>query len=322
VRQGEKPAQQNQFDELAMGGIDVGTKTVAALSDGTFIENPRFYQKAEEKLVALQQAVSNRKRGSNRRKKAIAKLAKHHHYIANMRKDYSHKESRKIVTKGDAIFFEDLKIANRVRRPKPKENPDNPGHFDPNGAARKAGLNKSILDAAWGMLYQFTLYKAEDAGKMCMKVNPNYTSQVCHYCSAFADVKLTLNKRVFECEHCQEVSDRDTNAAINIRARGMALLKEKGQVLSFGLKSEKPTLATTTIATKEDAISNNKANAAKTTNSTTITREAVQQHVDTLPLARIEAGNTAKASKEVVQHKRKKAQKTEPLAIQLTLDFK
>jgi putative transposase len=127
-------------------GIDLGVTHFAALSNGEFIDHPRYIRKAEKKLVKAQLALSRKKRGSHRRKKAVQRVAAHHRKIANQRKDFQHKASRRLVKCYQVIVFEDLQTANLTKHPKPKQDEET-GQYLPNGASTKAGLNKSILDA-------------------------------------------------------------------------------------------------------------------------------------------------------------------------------
>ena len=90
----------------------------------------------------------------------------------------------------------------------------------PNGAAAKGGLNKSIVDAGWGMFQQFCVYKAANAGRAVLFVNPRYTSQICSGCGTI--VKKELSERWHSCE-CGCSLDRDHNAAINILRLGRSL---------------------------------------------------------------------------------------------------
>jgi putative transposase len=197
-------------------GIDLGIYHFAALSSGDIIDNPRHYRKAEKKLVAVQKEVSRKKRGSNRRKKAIKRLGKAHRKVRNQRQDFLHQWSRRLVNTYEAIVFEDLKPANMSRAPKPKQ--DENGKYLPNGAAVKAGLNKSILDAGWSNFVSLCEYKAECAGAVQVyKVDPYKTSQVCSACLHEGPHK-DLDERVHTCEECGLVLDRDVNAACNILA--------------------------------------------------------------------------------------------------------
>ena len=201
-------------------GIDVGLKSFLALADGTFIENPRHYRKAEKALKRAQRRVSRRKKGSQRRRKAVKWLARKHQKIARQRRDFHHKTALALVRQYDTIYFEDLQVANLSKAPEPKPAPDKPGHYLPNGAAAKAGLNKSIQDAGW---YQFRVIlscKAAYAGKRAVAVPPAYTSQDCSGCGERVQKRLSVRTHV--CPFCGLVLDRDTNAALNILWAGQA----------------------------------------------------------------------------------------------------
>jgi putative transposase len=196
-------------------GIDLGITHFAACSDGSMIDNPRHYRKAEKRLKKLQQSLSRKKKGSHRRKKAVKAVANAHRKIRNQRKDFLHKESRKLVNRYQVIVFEDLKPANLSKAPKPKQ--DENGKYLPNGAAAKSGLNKSINDAGWSSFTEMVKAKAECAGRTVIFVNPSYTSQVCSGCGTIA--KKDLSERWHSCS-CGCELDRDTNAAINILRLG------------------------------------------------------------------------------------------------------
>ncbi len=196
-------------------GLDLGVTHFAALSDGTFIDNPRHYRKAEKKLARLQQTLSRKKRGSHRRQKAVKQVARVHRKIRHQRKDFLHKESKKLVDRYQVMVFEDLQPANLVKRPKPKQ--DETGKYLPNGAAAKGGLNKSISDTGWAQFVQYCSYKAASAGREVVKVNPKYTSQMCSQCGQVR--KKDLSERWHSCD-CRGELDRDTNAARNILRLG------------------------------------------------------------------------------------------------------
>ena len=199
-------------------GIDLGLLHFATLSDGSTIENPRYYRKAERKLERLQQALARKKRGSTRRKKAVKQVAKAHRKVASQRKDFLHKASRSLVNSYGLIVFEELQPANMSKRPKPKQ--DEQGNYVPNGAAAKGGLNKSIVDAGWAMFQQFCIYKAANAGREVLFVNPRYTSQICSGCGAVK--KKELSERWHSCA-CGAELDRDYNAALNILVLGRSI---------------------------------------------------------------------------------------------------
>jgi len=198
-------------------GIDLGLLHFAALSDGTFINNPRYYRKAEKTLERRQQVLSRKKRGSHRREKARRLVAKAHRKIRNQRRDFLHKQAKRLVERYQTIVFEDLQTEHLVKRPKAKQ--DENGKYLPNGASAKAGLNTSILDAGWGMFVDLCSFKAACAGRNVVKVNPYKTSQVCSACLRECPHK-ELDERTHICIHCGVVLDRDTNAAVNILRLG------------------------------------------------------------------------------------------------------
>ncbi|MFL5654620.1 MAG: RNA-guided endonuclease InsQ/TnpB family protein [Ktedonobacteraceae bacterium] len=197
-------------------GIDLGVTHLATLSNGEMIEHPGHYRRGEKKLAKCQQVLARKKKGSHRRKKAGRAVAKAHRKIARQRHDFSHKASRKLVNRYQVIVFEDIQMSNLVRKPKPKKD-EATGQYLPNGAASKGGLNKSILDAGWGMFVSMCSCKAEEAGRTLLKVSPKYTSQLCSNCGTVR--KKDLSERWHSCD-CGAELDRDVNAAINILERG------------------------------------------------------------------------------------------------------
>ena len=161
-------------------GIDLGVTHFAALSNGEFIDYPRYLRLSEKKLTKAQQALSRKKKGSHRRKKAAQQVANYHRKIANQRKDFHHKAARKLVNRYQVIIFEDLQVNNLTSAPAPKQ--DDNGNYLPNGAAAKAGLNKSILDAGWSTFTGMVSVKAAWAGRTVIFVDPSRTSQICPNC--------------------------------------------------------------------------------------------------------------------------------------------
>ncbi len=190
-------------------GIDLGVTHFAALSSGEFIDHPRYFRKGEKKLAQAQQALARKKRGSHRRKKAVWRVAKCHRKIANQRRDFQHKASRKLVNRYQIIVFEELQVKNLTKEPAPKQD-EGTGHYLPNGASAKAGLNKSILDAGWSTFTEMVSVKAAWAGRTVVFVNPFMTSQLCSGCGAV--VRKDLSERWHRCS-CGTELDRDTNSA-------------------------------------------------------------------------------------------------------------
>ncbi len=200
-------------------GIDVGVKVFLITADGQVVENPRHYRTAERALQKAQQRVSGRKKGSNRRRKAVQVLAKRHQHVRRQRSDFHHKTALALVCQYDALYVEAIQPANLSRRPTPR--PDENGAYEHNGASRKAGLNTSIHDAGWRQFLSILAYKAACAGKRVEAVNPAYTSQDCSGCGA--RIHKSLSVRTHVCTHCGLILDRDVNAAKNIQWRGQSL---------------------------------------------------------------------------------------------------
>ncbi|MDR3584703.1 MAG: transposase [Desulfosporosinus sp.] len=180
-------------------GIDMGIKEFCITSDGELIPNPKNYRQVEDKLKNQQRAVSRKKKGSHRRKKAVRELAGTHEHILNQRKDNAYKVAKNLLEKYDTIVREDLQIANMIKNHK---------------------LAKSISDAGWGLFFNILDAKAKQTlGKRVIAVDPKYTSQVCSGCGQF--VKKELSVRVHHCSGCGLTIDRDINAAINILRKGL-----------------------------------------------------------------------------------------------------
>ena len=205
-------------------GIDVGIKTFAALSDGTFIENPQFFRTEESALAKAQRKLSRAKLGTKNhseikeRKKANKVVARVHERVRNRRHDFSHQTARRLVNQYGMIAVEKLAVKNMSKSPAPKQDAET-GKYLPNGASQKAGLNKSILDAAWSQFRNILTSKAESACREVVAVRPAYTSQRCSGCGYTAP--KTLKERWHLCPMCGASLDRDTNAAVNILALAM-----------------------------------------------------------------------------------------------------
>jgi len=200
-------------------GIDVGLQVFLITADGQPVENPRHYRRAERALKKAQQRVSRRKQGSKRRRKAVQVLARQHQHVRRQRRDFHHKTALALVRAYDTIYVEAIQPANLSRRPAPR--PDENGHYEHNGASRKAGLNKSIHDAGWRQFLLILAFKAACAGKRVEAVSPAYTSQDCSGCGERMQISLSVRTHV--CRTCGLILDRDENAARNILWRGQRL---------------------------------------------------------------------------------------------------
>ncbi|NMI54457.1 transposase [Streptomyces sp. RLB3-17] len=201
-------------------GVDMGIANFLADSNGEFVPNPRHGAKASAKLEVAQQALSRCKRGSKRRRKAVDTVARLHRKVRRQRLDHAHKTALDLVREHDFVAHEDLKIRNMNRAPAPKPDPNQQGSFLPNGASAKAGLNRSIADAGWGVFLAILAAKAEGAGRQVMAVDPRNTSRTCPECRhVSAENRPTQEK--FHCVSCDHTAHADTVGAINVLRAGL-----------------------------------------------------------------------------------------------------
>lgn len=207
----------------AVVGIDVGIASFAVTSAGAHIDNPRWARKAAGKLQAAQKVLARKKRGSANRGAARQTVATRHRKVANQRRDFHHKTARALVADHDVITVEDLKIANMVRRAKPRPDPDIPGVFLANGQAAKTGLNRSISNAGWAQFRSILAAKAEEAGRQMIGVDPRHTSDRCEACG-HATKENRVKQAAFKCVRCGHETHADEHAARNILRAGLALL--------------------------------------------------------------------------------------------------
>ncbi|MHB1663469.1 MAG: RNA-guided endonuclease InsQ/TnpB family protein, partial [Thermoplasmataceae archaeon] len=184
-----------QIEILRPVGTDLGLKSIITTSEGLQVEPPQYLRKSEKKLKRVQKELSRKKKGSGKRTKARKRVAKIHRKIERQRDDFAHKTSRNLVQNHDLISFEDLNITGMIRNHQ---------------------LAKSISDAGWNKIVQYTMYKAESAGARVILVNPRHTSQRCSACGNIRH-DLKLSDRIYHCNACGLIIDRDLNAAINIR---------------------------------------------------------------------------------------------------------
>lgn len=198
-------------------GIDAGIENFLTLSDGTQIENFKYFETSQKRLRVAQRRVSRRKKGSNQRRKAVFGLRKIHEQIKNQRNDFAHKVSTQIVKNFDVIAIEDLNILGMS----------------------KGILSKQIHDVAWNSFFQKLTYKAENAGKKLIKVNPNGTSQTC-ICGE--TVKKTLAVRHHKCLKCGYSNHRDIVSAKVILSRAGLTRKDIKLAVAPCLSLESPSI--------------------------------------------------------------------------------
>ncbi|MFD8867713.1 RNA-guided endonuclease InsQ/TnpB family protein [Streptomyces sp. NPDC059590] len=212
-------------------GIDMGTVHFFTDSGGAHKPNPRFLEAMADELTAAQQHLSMFPKRTRRRTKkhraAARKVAKLHAKIRRQRLDHHHKTALSLVRENDVIGHEKLNMAGMTKSPQPKPDPDNDSAFLSNGAAAKAGLNKSILDAGWGQFLAILANKAESAGRRVIAVDARNTSRTCPLAAGGCGHVAKENRATqskFECVKCGFVENADTVGALNVLHRAGLVL--------------------------------------------------------------------------------------------------
>jgi IS605 OrfB family transposase len=183
-------------------GIDLGLKTLATLSTGEKIENPKTYYKYEEKLAVAQRAHNKK------RVKAI------HAKIKNIRKDFLHKASHKIAAENKTI------IVGNVNSTK----------------LAKTHLAKSVMNSSWYKFRTMLEYKASRHQAYFKIVNEKFTTQTCSTCGTLPESRpkgiAGLGIREWVCSNCNTIHDRDTNSSLNILKLGQSVLPLAEEILN------------------------------------------------------------------------------------------
>jgi len=215
-------------------GIDRGVvvPVQAGLVSYDFTPNQiKNKQKHERYIKRLERQKAKKKKGTSRYQKCKRRISKRHERIKNIRKDFCHQTSRKIINDKNhkVIILESLNIQNMTKRPEPK--PNDKGSWDKNCARAKAGLNKSILDRGWHQFEIFLAYKSQHAGKALFKVDAKYTSQACAACE-HTHPDNRKSQELFVCGECGHTDNADRNAALVIKKRAIKLIINSGTELS------------------------------------------------------------------------------------------
>jgi putative transposase len=184
-------------------GIDRGVMVTLALSDGRTYQAP-----ADRDVKRLQRRLARAKRGSNRRARVKARLARLHARNADARRDWAEKASTEIARRYDLIRVEDLDVWSMTRSA--RGTVELPG----SNVGQKAGLNRAILRSGWGMFATRLERKAQGRVE---KVNPAYTSRRCSRCGT-VDREARESQAAFRCRSCGYRANADHNAARNIAA--------------------------------------------------------------------------------------------------------
>ncbi len=189
-------------------GLDLGIKSYTVTSNNEAIKNPKYYRTQQRKLRKANKKLSRSIKGSSNRVKAKIKLAQVYERITNLRDDFLHKLSTRLVRENSIICIEDLAVKNMTKNYK---------------------LAKSIMDASWAKFVDMLSYKAEWHDRVVQKVSRFYpSSQTCNCCQFVNPEVKELEVREWTCPKCNIQHLRDLNAAKNIRDEGLRLLVAAG----------------------------------------------------------------------------------------------
>ncbi|WP_094872231.1 RNA-guided endonuclease InsQ/TnpB family protein [Gallibacterium anatis] len=199
-------------------GIDMGVARFATLSNGEFFEPLNAFKTYKGKLAKLQKRLKNKVKFSQNWQKLKAKIAKLHHKIANCRKDFLHKISTQISKNHAMIYIEDLQVANMSKSAK--------GTAEQHGknVAAKSGLNRAILDQSWFEFRRQLDYKTQWQGGFLVAVPPQNSSRTCPCCGHTAKENRQTQAN-FECVECGYTENADVVGAMNVLARGRAIVQ-------------------------------------------------------------------------------------------------
>ena len=196
--------QVQQIEPQTFIGLDFSMHELYKDSNGSEPQYPRYYRQAEKKLRRGQRKLSLMRKGSKNRDKQRIRVAKMHEKVANQRKDFLHKQSRQIANAYDCVCIENL---------------------DMKAMAQSLNFGESVSDNGWGMFITFLQYKLTNIGKRLVRVDKFFaSSQICSCCGYKNTAAKNLSIRAWDCPGCGAHHDRDVNAAINIRNKGMQLV--------------------------------------------------------------------------------------------------
>ena len=204
----EEAIEQHPATDAAVG-IDAGISSLLTLSTGEKVANPRHERRDRERLARAQRAMARKQKGSANREKARRKVARVYARITDRRADTLHKLSTRIIRENQTVIIEDLSVRNMVKN---------------------HSLARAISDASWSEFRRMLEYKADWHGRELVVIDRWYpSSKTCSACGHLA-AKMPLGVREWQCHACGARHDRDVNAAINIRAAGLAVTACGGSV--------------------------------------------------------------------------------------------
>ncbi len=176
-------------------GLDVGLIGFATLSNGLQIGAPKYLTKSEKKLRRAQKRLSRRTKGSNNRRKQRIKVARMHQHISEQRKDFQNKVTDVLTRTYDTVAVESLNTQ---------------------GMMKNHHLAGSISDAGWSSFISMLKTKASQRGKSVVEIGRfEPSSKMCSRCGSVKHLKLS--ERIYRCDDCGLVMDRDLNASVNVK---------------------------------------------------------------------------------------------------------
>ncbi|MEW8046501.1 MAG: RNA-guided endonuclease TnpB family protein [Candidatus Thiodiazotropha sp.] len=184
-------------------GIDMGVASLATLSDGSKIENPRFLDKLDAQLRFQQRKLSRKVKGSNRWYQQRQRVARIHARIRDSRRDYLQKKTTEIIESQDVIAVESLHVKGMVKNRR---------------------LARTIHDTSMSEFISMLSYKADWYGKTLVEIDQWFpSSKTCSCCGHRMD-EMNLAVREWTCPKCQKRHDRDVNAARTVLGEGLRIL--------------------------------------------------------------------------------------------------
>jgi putative transposase len=182
-------------------GIDLGIKDFVITSNGEKY-SPDNLDKCEKEIIKEQRKLSRKVKNSNNFLKQKSKLNKNHKKLKNIREDFQHKLSKKLINENQVISLETLRPSNMIRNRK---------------------LARAIARCSWSKFVEKLLYKANWYDRTIVQVGQFYpSSKLCSICNTKQEA-MPLNIRKWTCS-CGKVHDRDINASINILNEGLRIL--------------------------------------------------------------------------------------------------
>lgn len=189
-------------------GIDTGIKSFVISSDGIKFEPNRKLKSSLKRLKCLQRRASRKVKGSNNRKKANKRVSAVHEKVTNQRLDYIHKVTHNLTSDNQAISaicIEDLNVSGMLKNHK---------------------LAQAISDVSLGKFYEILEYKCKWQGINLITIGRfEPSSKECSVCGAI-NQELKLEHREWTCDDCETIHDRDFNASVNIKNKGLKIFNK------------------------------------------------------------------------------------------------